>query len=174
LLLNVSNALRTPGERFAFIHHEHIAPQDINGEMVTFDVPVVVEGHYSMFGTELTLEGTIKATAHSRCCNCLEPAVVNLLFPFHEVFTHEERYVPSPADDNGEECLQFSGYNVDLEQITFTLTMLEMPIRILCRPDCDGYKMMAPQYTQERDQANDNPFAALGKLLNNDLKDQEV
>lgn len=76
MLLNVSQALRTPEERIPFTHYEHIAPQEINGETVTFDDPIVLEGHFSMFESKLTLEGTLTATAHSRCCNCLEPATV--------------------------------------------------------------------------------------------------
>ena len=50
LLLDVSRAMRTPGEAFSFVHHEHIPPQDICGETVSFDEPVVLEGHFSMSG----------------------------------------------------------------------------------------------------------------------------
>lgn len=92
--------------------------------------------------------------------------------PFNEYFTHQDRYTAKSEDDDGEENSTFSGYEVDLEKMAFTLTLLELPIRFLCRPDCDGYKRFAPQYTGN--DGRENPFAVLGKLLNNDLNDQEV
>lgn len=169
MLLDVSRALRTPGEYFPFVHHETIPPQDIYGEQVTFDEPVVLEGRFSMSGNDLTLEGELSATAHSRCCNCLEPAQVNLKVPFREVFTKVDRFSEDAEDD--PDRLVFSGSKVELDHLTLTLAVLELPIRILCRPDCEGYKQMAPQYAVPQ---KANPFSVLQDLIKNDLNDQEV
>ena len=173
LLLDVSRAMRMPGESFAFIHHERIAPQDICGEQVTFDEPVVLEGRFSMSGVDLSLDGTLTATAHSRCCNCLEMATVNLKVPFHEVFTRVDRMTSEAEDD--PERLVFTGSKVELEHLTLMLALLELPIRILCNPDCEGYRYMAPQYTEKREETqNARPFSVLQQLLTKDQKDQEV
>ncbi len=173
MLLDVSRAMRTPGESFAFIHHERIAPQDICGEQVTFDEPVVLEGRFSMSGVELSLDGTLTATAHSRCCNCLEMATVNLNIPFHEVFTKVDRVTSEVEED--PDRLVFSGSKVELEHLTLTLALLELPIRFLCKPDCEGYKYMAPQLTANRAEAQkSHPFSVLQQLLTKDQKDQEV
>lgn len=169
MLLDVSRALRAPGEAFTFEHHERIPPQDINGEKVTFDEPVVLEGRFSMSGNDLTLEGELTATAHSRCCNCLEPAKVDLKVPFREVFTRLDRFHEDAGDD--PDRLVFSGSKVELDHLTLTLALLELPIRILCRPDCEGYRQMAPQYTAPQ---KNNPFSVLQDLIKNDLNDQEV
>lgn len=170
LLLDVSKALRAPGEEFPFEHHEHIPPQDISGEQVTFDDPVVMEGRFSLSEDDLTLDGVLTATAHSRCCNCLSPATVNLKVPFHEVFAKVDRFSEEAEDD--PDRLVFSGSKVELDHLALTLAVLELPIRILCKPDCEGYKTMAPQYTAAR--KADNPFAVLQKLKINDQNDQEV
>ena len=170
MLLDVSRALRTPGESFPFVHHERIAPQDINGEKVTFDEPVVLEGRFSMSGNDLTLEGELTATAHSRCCNCLEPAEVHLKVPFQEVFVRVDRMTGTEEDDDLDR-LVFTGSKVELDHLTLTLALLELPIRILCRPDCEGYKQMAPQYTHPQ---KNNPFSVLQDFIKNDLNDQEV
>lgn len=169
MLLDVSRALRNPGEQFPFVHHECIPPQEISGETVTFDDPVILEGRYSMSGDELTLDGTLTAAAHSRCCNCLEPATVSLRVPFHEVFTKVERMTEEMEYD--PDRWMFSGSKVELEHLTLTLALLELPIRFLCKPDCEGYKTMAPQYTAGR---RENPFAVLQNLVTNDPNDQEV
>ena len=167
--LDVSRAMRSPDEKFPFIHHERIAPQDIYGEEVTFDEPVVLEGRFCMSGSELTLDGTLTATAHSRCCNCLGPAQVNLSVPFREVFTRLDR-MPEDIDDDPDRWT-FAGSKVELAHLALTLAVLELPIRILCKPDCEGYKQMAPQYTTPQ---KSNPFSVLQNLLKNDQNDQEV
>ena len=161
--LDVSRAMRSPDEKFPFIHHERIAPQDIYGEEVTFDEPVVLEGRFCMSGSELTLDGTLTATAHSRCCNCLGPAT----------FVRLDHAV-EPKDDDPDR-LSFTGSKVELGHLALTLAMLELPIRILCRPDCEGYKQMAPQYTgRAAEEASANPFSVLKQLIKNDQDDQEV
>ena len=169
MLLDVSRALRTPGEAIPFVHHERIEPQDISGETVTFDDPVFLEGRFTMSGNDLTLEGTLTATAHSRCCNCLGPAQVNLSVPFREVFTRLDR-MPEDIDEYPDRWT-FAGSKVELAHLALTLAVLELPIRILCKPDCEGYKQMAPQYTTPQ---KSNPFSVLQNLLKNDQNDQEV
>ena len=178
LLLDVSRAMRTPGEAFPFVHHEQIQPQDICGEEVSFDEPVVLEGHFSMSGENLTLEGVLYATAHSRCCNCLEPAKVDLSVDFSEVFTRLDRFTQLEEDDDPDR-LVFTGSKVELGHLALTLALLDLPIRFLCREDCDGYKYMAPQQTYAFHQAEEapkkeNPFSVLQQLLTKDQNDQEV
>ena len=150
MYLDVSRALHDPGESFSFTHHEQIPPQDISGEKVTFDDPVVFEGRFCMSGNDLTLEGMMTATAHSRCCNCLEPATVNLKVPFHEVFSRLDRYQDTSKDDDSDRQV-FAGSQVDLEHLALTLAVLELPIRILCRPDCQGYLTMTEAHRAGRD-----------------------
>ena len=126
-----------------------------------------------MSGSELTLDGTLTATAHSRCCNCLGPATVPINVPFHETFVRLDHAV-EPEDDDPDR-LSFTGSKVELGHLALTLAMLELPIRILCRPDCEGYKQMAPQYTgRAAEEASANPFSVLKQLIKNDQDDQEV
>ena len=174
LLLDVSRAMRTPGEAFPFVHHECIPPQDICGEEVSFDEPVVLEGHFSMSGENLTIEGTLTATAHSRCCNCLEPASVKLNVDFSEVFTRLERF--TEVEDDDPDRLVFTGSKVELSHMTLTLALLDLPLRFLCKEDCDGYKYMAPQINafHQTETPKENPFSVLQQLLTKDQNDQEV
>ena len=89
--------------------------------------------------------------------------------PFREVFTRLDRFHEDAGDD--PDRLVFSGSKVELDHLTLTLALLELPIRILCRPDCEGYRQMAPRYTAPQ---KNNPFSVLQDLIKNDLNDQEV
>ena len=101
-------------------------------------------------------------------------AHVNLKVPFHEVFTRVDRNHPEDLDDESDRWT-FSGSKIETGHLALTLALLELPIRILCKPDCEGYKAMAPQYTAGRaDGDKVNPFSVLQNLITKDQKDQEV
>ena len=56
MFLDVSIALKHPGEPYAFRVEQEIAPQEIGGETITFD-PAVLEGTYSTEEEQVTVEG---------------------------------------------------------------------------------------------------------------------
>ena len=60
MYLDVSQGLKTPGEEFPFLHKETIPPQEMFGETVTFDEPVLLTGHYIFVGDSLRLEGIFR------------------------------------------------------------------------------------------------------------------
>ncbi len=171
MLLDVSSALREPGKEFAFIHPENIPPQDILGETVTFENPVRMDGVFSMTDDTLYIKGKLTAALTTRCANCLEPVADTLVVPFDEVFTH----VDNRAGMEDEEQLSFQGSKVELGHLALTLAVLELPMRFLCREDCEGllpenqHNQQANACQEELDQ--EHPFAALQQLL---TKDQEV
>lgn len=53
MFLDVSIALKHPGEPYAFRVEQEIAPQEIGGETITFD-PAVLEGTYSTEEEQVT------------------------------------------------------------------------------------------------------------------------
>ena len=57
LLLDVSRAMRTPGEAFSFTHHEQIPPQDINEG---YDITTQKTGSYTADG-KLRYEVTVSS-----------------------------------------------------------------------------------------------------------------
>lgn len=177
MLLDVSRALREKGTEFPFTHTEEIPPQHILGDTVTFDSPVLMEGIYSMGEKKLRIAGTLRTTVHAHCANCLADVTEKLIVPFDEVFKHVTRYEMQLSDDCPvEDNWQFDGYQVDLSQIALTLAVLALPIRFLCREDCDGYKQELKRFQQQanacrEELTQEHPFAALQQLL---TKDQEV
>ena len=66
MFLDVSIALKHPGEPYAFRVEQEIAPQEIGGETITFD-PAVLEGTYSTEEEQVTVEGELRTVAHAMC-----------------------------------------------------------------------------------------------------------
>ncbi len=173
MMMDVSQALRTPGEAFPFRHEEALPPQDILGEEVTFPDPVVLEGTYTMADDTLLIKGSLHATAHASCANCLEPVVYALTVPVEETFSHTERAVPEDEEGAWEEQFSFTGSRVELSPLATTLVLLALPIRFLCKKGCKGLQDAISQdnNNSQKDLPEAHPFSALQQLL---TKDQEV
>lgn len=176
MLLDVSRALRMPGEVFPFLHREEIAPQEIFGETVTFSVAALA-GHFSMAGESLHLWGEMTVTAHGHCAGCLKPVDDEMKIPFDEIFVRQEGRYPQTenADQDEDERLVFEGSKVELSQLALTLAVLELPMRFECKEGCQTLAEMQPDiqptHACQKDMPDQHPFSALQQLL---TKDQEV
>ena len=160
--LDVTQALRSPGEEFAFQVEQAIAPQEVSGETVTFD-PALMKGVYS--ATEdgsVTLEGTLATVAHAQCAKCLSPAQASVGADFRETFYHD-------GQPESDDRFVYEGSAVELERLAMFTAMLELPMRFLCREDCPGLGEFAGQdvYTRssQEELPGQHPFAALQQLL---------
>ena len=167
MFLDVSIALKNPGEQFPFRVEQEIAPQEIGGETVSFD-PAVLEGTFSAEEDQVTLEGTLKAVAHATCANCLAPAQAKVEAPFRETFVRN-------ADPEDDETYGYTGNAVDFEKLAMSTAVLNLPMRFLCREDCPGlwkqYGVDNDSTACQKELQKEHPFAALQQLL---TKDEEV
>ena len=161
MFLDVSVALKNPGCEYPFHAEETIAPQEISGDEITFDT-AVLNGVMCAEEETVTLTGTLKTVVHTRCANCLNPAQCEILAQFDENFLHG-----GDPDDN--ENFSYEGSRIDLEKLTLSVTLLEMPMRILCKEDCRG---LLEQYSADdnidatrKELPTQRPFAALQQLL---------
>lgn len=177
MLLDVSRALRAPGEEIPFAHNDCIPPQDIFGEEITF-TDVLLKGHFSMLGESLHITGLLTTVAHGQCAGCLKPVALPLEVEFDEIFTRVGRFprqTEETPDDEDDERLEFEGSKVDLAHLALTLAVLELPMRFTCGEDCEALSEMQPddQFTHacQKDMPDQHPFSALQQLL---TKDQEV
>lgn len=175
MAINISKALRSPEERFPFIHELTIPAQDILGEMVHFD-PVKMEGTFYMAEGKLYLQGNLSTVAHSRCSKCLNPADYSVDIDFHEEFTNaRDKYTDDEFLPDDLDRFAYEGSQLAVDHLALTLVVLDLPIRFLCQEDCKGIEGFT-EYNRESD-ADQNelktqhPFSALQQLLN---KDQEV
>ena len=175
MLLDISRALRAPGEDIPFLHRDAIPPQEIFGETVTFD-DVLLSGHYSMAGESLHIRGTLTTAAHGMCAGCLKPVTFPVEVPFDEIFTRQERMPQEEDQEEDEERLMYEGSKVELSHLALTLAVLELPMRFECGENCPALDAVRPDDTQsthacQKDMPDQHPFSALQQLL---TKDQEV
>lgn len=176
LLLDISRALRAPGEEIPFRHCDEIPPQEIFGETVTFS-DVVLEGLCSVSDDSLRLHGVLTAVAHGHCAWCLQPTDYRMEVPFDEVFTRQTRFQRvEDASPDEEERLMYEGSRVELSHLAMTLAVLDLPIRFECGEDCPALDAALPDNApslraSQKDMPDQHPFSALQQLL---TKDQEV
>ena len=176
LLLDISRALRAPGEEIPFSHRDAIPPQEVFGETVTFD-DVLLSGHFSFAGDSLYIRGVLTATANGCCAGCLQPVAYPIEVEFDEIFAQQSKYPQveeNPEDE--DERLMFEGSKVELSHLALTLAVLELPMRFMCGEDCPALDAMQPDdephtHACQKDMPDQHPFSALQQLL---TKDQEV
>ncbi len=172
MALDITKALRSPGEDIPFDHEESIPAQDIIGDTITFD-PARMKGTMRLDQGRLRLAGRLTTTGHGHCALCLEPAHYKVSVPFDEVFYRES--APPPPGEEEEDPYRFTyeGPKVEVDRLVMTLAVLDLPIRLLCKKSCPGIQV-APQDTThagQKEMPAEHPFSALQQLLN---KDQEV
>lgn len=161
--LNVSTAIRTPGQTYAFSERQAIAPMEIGGDTVTFD-DIEVKGTFEALddGT-INVEGSLKTVAHAPCANCLAPASAIVENIFRESFIRG-------GDPEDDEIFVYDGYLVDLDKLIMSYTVLAMPMRFLCEGGCSGMADWVKSddqvcLCQEEELHVQHPFAALQQLL---------
>ena len=175
MYLDISNALRAPGEEIPFRHRDEIPPQEIFGETVTFD-EVFLTGWFSMAGEDLHIRGELTTVAHGQCAGCLRPVDYPVSVPFDEIFSRASRYPQKvEPDPDADECLVYEGSKVELSHLALSLAVLELPMRFECGDSCPALAALQAddsQFTHACQKVPDqHPFSALQQLL---TKDQEV
>lgn len=170
--LDLTLAMRSPGMPVPFTHREKVPAQEILGETVTFEEPVLLEGTVVFVDDTVRLMGDLTATVHTPCANCLNDVALHLIVPVEEVLVSQmDGKQPETAPEEDDDRFFYKGAQADLSHLVLTNLLLALPIRFLCRKDCRG--LLEEQSIQEVDDQGqpDNPFSLLGQLL---TKDEEV
>ena len=175
MLLDITRALRAPGEQIPFLHRDAIPPQEIFGETVEFS-DVLLTGHYSVTDDHLRIQGKLTAVAHGHCAGCLKPVEYQVEVPIDETFSRLSRYPQKEEALDEEEEWTYEGSKVDLSHLSMTLAVLDLPIRFECGDDCPALRGLPSDESQDthacqKDMPDQHPFSALQQLL---TKDQEV
>ncbi|MDB5179263.1 MAG: hypothetical protein JWN01_1206 [Patescibacteria group bacterium] len=122
-----SRAYKISGER---PHLEGLElTQDIEGEITI-----------SRLDTGLLIRGRINTVIQLECHRCLSTFDHPISLNFSQLFATD------PSDDE----LRFDDETVDLAPLMEQEITLALPIKILCRPDCEGIKEAAGKYTNEQ------------------------
>ena len=85
---------------------------------------------------KVLVQGEMKLVLSIPCDRCLADVDVPLCFSFEEeVFTPEEQ----PDDQDSQEFML--GYELDIEALVNSEILINMPVKVLCKPDCKGICM---------------------------------
>jgi uncharacterized protein len=125
-------------EEFSFLLEEN-PPL---GEEGAFTKPISARGSITNTGGDfLDLEMEIDTEVELSCSRCLEPVIL----PFHlqvtEQYCHEEDRGKYFVDEDDGMITPVVFYNdewLDLSPIVQETIMLNIPMRVLCTPDCPG------------------------------------
>jgi uncharacterized protein len=122
-----------PGEQYRDELEVELSPLDYGGQRylpVPSTVPAEFEITRATTGTVFTLAFT--ARLHGPCYRCLGDAVLDL--PIRAREYQDE----SPADEEMETPYVIDGTMLDVSAWARDAIALELPEKILCRPDCAG------------------------------------
>ena len=169
-MLDVSTATRNPGTRYVYDVEQAIAPQDVSGEMVRFDMAHLTGSFEAMENGDVEVEGKLTVLAHSRCANCLKDASALVETEYRELFQREG----NPEDD---EIFAYAGHVIDLEKLAMSYAVMHLPMRFLCKPDCQDYIQYLDEEndpgTCQKELTGQHPFAALQQRLSQSGADQK-
>ncbi len=195
MLMDVSLALKNPGQTYPFEAAVEVEPMIVLDDPVRFD-RVTLKGVYigagdSVRGGLVRVQGVLSADVESRCALCLEPvkthveAAVDVSFVKAEAIRAANNAYRANQDDdldyetslNDGDMYPLDGYRIDLQPMVEEALVLELPMRFICSEDCKGIcpvcgtnRNIAPCTCQEGGDRQ-NPFSALSELL---TEDEEV
>jgi len=126
-------------------------------------------------GEQITVRGTVAVQGEETCARCTRPARLDLTVEL--LLVADRRGSDDPADEAALEqegsLLYHDGIEINLEDPVREALILEVPVVILCRPDCRG---LCPQCGQDRNEGGcscsgtgeDPRWAALRSLKDED------
>jgi uncharacterized protein len=165
--LDVSAALHAAGEEFSFVCGEDSPSAEWSGAEARFLSPVEARGIFVAAKDSVWVRGEVRARLCVACANCLCDVPLDVKAALNACFTRD-------LDPEDPDLFSFSGHTLDLEDAALGALWLEMPMRVLCKPECLG---LCPVCGADRNRskcacqkefAYKHPFSALASLLNED------
>ncbi|HRN66692.1 MAG TPA: DUF177 domain-containing protein [Promineifilum sp.] len=78
------------------------------------------------------IQGQLESSMSLECVRCLEEAIVPVNVTLDELFYYPPHIAPPGEQHVGEDGM------IDLAPLVRELSLLSVPIKVLCRPDCQG------------------------------------
>ena len=165
-VLDVSRALRYPGQEFPFQAEIEIEDMEFAGDPIALK-DVSIQGVVVGAGERVNIRGKVESVLKSRCVRCLEETQMPLTAEVDAVYAKEE----NPDDPD---LYQFEASTIDLTDAVRDALIMEIPMRILCKEDCKGLcpvcgvnRNLVSCTCQEGGEVA-NPFSALKAIVENE------
>lgn len=153
-------------------------PGELNpvDERVNLAGPATVSGEVRLTGNEVLVEGHVETRVQVECDRCLKPVELPVSADFALEYITGADYESGSVAALSEEQLSvsvFDGEAIDVDEMVKEQILLEVPVRTLCREDCQG---ICPECGIDRNSGQckctvdevDPRWAALKSLKNTD------
>lgn len=135
----LSKVRKLAGAPVSWVDELDLPPVRLGEETIGFAGPVRAELTARSRGTAVTVSGRVEAVAEVRCHRCLEPVRLPITAPYEEEFRPlVEGEPPGPGIEEADNVHLVAGDAVDLGETILAAVLLELPMRVVCRPDCRG------------------------------------
>ena len=164
-MLDVSKALKNPGQVYAFALQPELEEMEVLGDPVRFE-EIAVSGEFFGAGERVSVRGQVVSTVTSRCAKCLEPVTLELRAEMDALFARQ-------IDPEDPDLYAFEGSKADLTDAVRDALLLELPYRFLCSEDCKGLcptcgvNLNLGTCTCQEGGNVTNPFSALKAIVQN-------
>ena len=165
-MLDVSAALKNPGQGYAFEASPEVEEMEVLGDLVRFE-NIVASGEFTGAEERVSIRGEVSAAVSSRCAKCLAPVTIELRAELNAVYVRQ-------SDPDDPDIYLFEGSKLDLTDAARDALLLELPYRFLCSEDCKGLcphcgaNLNLGACTCQEGLNVANPFSALKAIVQND------
>jgi len=160
-VLDVSRALKNPGQSYEFSVELTLPEYEIAGDTVQFS-NVKASGSLVSGEDDITARGTATATLSAHCARCLEAVSMDVETEFEVLFA-------LTSDD--PDVYKLDNHSIEMEDPVQDALLLEIPMRFLCSEECKGLCPTCghnlnegPCTCQEGDEVT-TPFSALRNIV---------
>jgi DUF177 domain-containing protein len=144
---------------------------DFQGTKVRQAEPFVVNAEAELAGKEIRVRGHVSGAVEAACDRCLEQTRLPVELDFDLPYRSMEEIAREEEVEIGEGDLAvgfFSGDGLNLADVVREQVLLSVPMKILCRPDCQGLCPVCGVNRNVKEcgcslQHQDSPFAFLKK-----------
>ncbi|MDQ3474058.1 MAG: DUF177 domain-containing protein [Acidobacteriota bacterium] len=165
-------SLERQGGKFA--HNYQPGELELNEERVTVMTPPRVTGRIQQSDSKVTVKGEATAELQLECDRCLKSVPVPVFSSFEVEYVTPDMYQAAPVAELLDEDLSlavFDGEVIDIDELVREQLLLELPVQILCRQECQG---LCPECGCDRNDADckcqkaeiDPRWAGLKEIVN--------
>lgn len=137
MLINLTEVLTSEGKTESVQMQTEIC--EISGRMGTFSI--IEKTPLSLILTNIgtnkaSIQGSMVLSLTMECDRCLKPLVHKIELDFIRVVTGPDLYKQETDDDNEQNFMD--GYQLNVEDLIVNECFINLPMKVLCEPDCKG------------------------------------
>lgn len=180
MIIQISSALKHPGQSFPFSVSGSIEKIDVYGDQINIENPISIEGSIMYTGEDFFVRGNFSANYTAHCGLCGKEVTNKIECEFNEEFCITE-------DLSHPDRFTYVGNTIDISKMVLDNIYLKLPLKLICNQECQGLCPTCGQnlnvaqcecnnYVQKSSSLDkeaainkkDNPFAVLENLFNDE------